>query len=221
MDLSRNPNTMIRALYEDRPHQYHEDGLRFRTLVQLSQHTDKSLEKKKLLAKTGKQREHRELFCTIDQWVSDFNALNMKNKPTEETKSSSSGEALESFAVPADENFVRCPFSQESFDKFFDNVEGCFMYRNAVKVLVSEKSNSSIYQKGKAAVDPDTEEKLEGLRYLIVYKPLIVDQWIQEGKAITLEEAIQRYESLGDTNLTDLLKQAAGEEDVENMFFVL
>lgn len=175
------------------------------------------------MSKMGKQREHRELYCTIEQWVSDFNALNLKNKPTEESKQGNTapGEAVEEFIIPADENFVRCPFSHESFDKFFDNVEGCFMYRNAVKVFVSNNSNSAIYQKGKPAMDPDTDDEIEGLRYLVVHKPLIVDQWIQEGKATTLEEAIQRFESLGDGALAEKLKQAAGEEDLEDIFFVV
>lgn len=197
--------------------------MRFRTLAQLTQHTDKFLEKKKVLAKAGKQREYREWYCTIDQWVSDFNALNLKNKPVEESKTVVPGETTEEFILPADENFVRCPFSNEAFEKFFDNTEGEFMYRNAVKVLVTESGNPSIYKQGKPAIDNESEEEIDGLRYVIVNKILIVDRWIQEGKASTLKDALSRYGSIGGSAvfLMEKLRSAAGEEDPEDVFVIL
>ena len=245
MDLNRSPDAMVKSLYEDRPHQYHEvnslavpiyhllliynifryykDGLRFRTYMQLSEHTDKSLEKKKLMAKIGKQREYREWYCTLDQWVSDFNALNIKNKEVEETKqNTSNGQATEEFIMPADDNFVRCPFSNEEFEKYFDSEDGEYMYRNAVKVFVTENGNLLIFKQGKPVYDPESEEEIDGLRYLVVQKLLIMDRWIQEGKAGTLKEAIERYESYGKSAsmLIEKLKSAAGEEDLEDIFVI-
>lgn len=200
--------------------------MRFRTYMQLSEHTDKSLEKKKLMAKMGKQREYREWYCTLDQWISDFNALNIKNKAVEETKENTNhGQATEEFIMPADDNFVRCPFSNEEFEKFFDSEDGEYMYRNAVKVLVTENGNPLIYKQGKQVYDPESEEKIEGLRYLIVQKLLIMDRWIQEGKAASLKEAIERYESYGSKSssmmLIEKLKSAAGDEDLEDIFVIL
>ena len=98
---------MLRALYSDRPHQFHEvipreetvtalliiiknsswiqDGLRFKTLASLQEHTNAFLERKKLLLKkkdNNSVRECREWYCSINQWVTDFNRLSVSSALT-------------------------------------------------------------------------------------------------------------------------------------------
>ena len=72
----------------------------------------------------------------------------------------------EEFVVPADENFTRCPVSKEAFETVWDDEEGAFMYRNAVKVLVTDAADKELF---KMALP--TEQT--GMGYLIVHKPLV------------------------------------------------
>ena len=72
----------------------------------------------------------------------------------------------EEFVVPADENFTRCPVSKEAFETVWDDEEGAFMYRNAVKVLVTDAADKDLF---KLALPTDQT----GMGYLIVHKPLV------------------------------------------------
>jgi hypothetical protein len=141
----------------------------------------------------------------------------LSHAPTSSTSSLSDGALLreKEYIVPADENFVRCPVSKETFDKFWDDDEGGLMYRNAVKVLVTETANKKLFDLGQ----PST---VEGIRYLIVRKPLIVDGWISSGLAATLSDTMERYQAMGkDGHSIKQLEIAAGYDYGNDIFVML
>eukprot|EP01031_Cornospumella_fuschlensis_P032832 gene32832-39697_t len=220
--LTRRPDGMVRALYGDRPHQFYDDGLRFRTLQELQDHTNKFLQRKILASKKqGKEvREYRELYCTIMQWVTDFNELNKHKSGDQESSLGANKESLvtEEFITPADEKFPRCPVSKEKFETYWDNDEGELMYKHAVKVLVTEAADSNIFNL--AAPIPDVQN---GVKYIIVHQLLVLNKWLQEGRAVTLKDAILRYENIGPKGLEYIhkMKAAAGEDEQDDDIFVL
>lgn len=60
------------------------------------------------------------------------------------------------------------------------------------------------------------------MRYLIVHKVLVLDSWLQSGKATTLSEALQRYATVpAALEVTKRLLAAAGEEENEDDVFVV
>eukprot|EP01034_Spumella_vulgaris_P027521 gene27521-34249_t len=241
-ELGRNPDGVLRALYGDRKFQFHEDGLRFTSALELKQHTDEYLERKKGLQKKkdAQYREYREWYCSSAQWVSDFNALSLSGGNSASgvsgeresgvitSSASNAPSALSSgveFIVPADEHFPRCPVSKEMFETFFDEEEGEMMFRNAAKVLVTSQYNEnnkstqgggrSLYESGK-----DTEDT--SVKYLIVHKLLVLDSWLSLGQAVTLQDAISRYQmSLGGGAMVESLRRAAGSDESEEDVFVL
>lgn len=233
---------MVNALYSDKPHQFHEDGLRFSSLTLLKQHTDKHMELKKMLQRRKEVREYREWYCTTAQWVTDFNALRLSGDVVAASSSGSSGGASavgggrgeggagagaggnsspgEEYVVPADEHFTRCPVSREVFECLWDEEEGEMMYRHAVKVLVTEAADPALY--GQAQPVPWAEDA--PVRYLIVHKLLVLDQWLSSGKAVPLQDACIRYKTSGAASgqqKADRLQSAVGEDEDEEDIFVL
>lgn len=111
------------------------------------------------------------------------------------------------------------------------------MFRNAVKVLVTEAADPALFKHAKAISTDQmmTETPVQGIehiRYMIVHKLLIMDRWLAEGKAATVKEAIQRYESLGEKGRDRIaalkVAVAAGsgeeevdDEDLEDVFTIL
>lgn len=59
----------------------------------------------------------------------------------EESKESSNhfSSTSSDILIPADENFLRCPISKESFNQVWDDENGEFMYKNACKILFITK----------------------------------------------------------------------------------
>jgi hypothetical protein len=129
---------------------------------------------------------------------------------------SGEGGETEEFIVPADENFNRCPVSKEVFEMVWDDEEGAYMFRNAVRVLVTEAADPVLYKLGQPTAQPD-------VNYLIVHKPLVMDGWLQAGRAETLKGAILRYEAMGKAEeVIEALTVAAGDdEDEEDVFVIL
>jgi hypothetical protein len=224
----------------------------------LQKHHDAYLERKKLLKKKKENkdiRESREWYCRLDQWISDFNSLTTKDNTnpnkqatsTTTTASSSSSASKQSsssgsqsnveFVLPADENFTRCPISREAFSTIWDDEEGEMMFRNAVKVLVTENSDPNLYKIAKPLLNNSTKEDEANnnnndqlslknrIRYLVVHKLLVMDRWLAEGKAANLKNALLRYESLGERGQETIsaLKSVVDEEeeDDEDIFVVL
>lgn len=135
----------------------------------------------------------------------------------------------EEFIVPADEHFTRCPISREVFEAFFDEEEGEFMYRNAAKLLVTESADAGLFKLGRATENKNSHEG-DIVRYLIVHKLLVLDNWLQSGKATSLSEALQRYQAAGTkvpaaieaaNRLKAAVAAAGDEEDEDDVFVVL
>lgn len=104
------------------------------------------------------------------------------------------------------------------------------MYRNAAKLLVTESADAVLFKLGRATDSKNTREG-DVVRYLIVHKLLVLDNWLQSGKATSLSEALQRYQAAGTkvpaaieaANRLKAAVTAAGdeEEDEEDVFVVL
>ncbi len=206
--------------------------MRFRTLLQLQQHTNAYIERKKLLQKKKDNkeiREFRELYCKLSQWISDFNALDKRKMSTDisdqggnsSVTGASGGTAKEDeeeFIIPADEHFQRCPISKERFECFWDDDEGELMYRHAVKILLTETADQDLFKLGR------TTEGDASVRYLIVHKLLVLDKWLTEGRTVTLSDALLRYEDIGEKGVEFAFKMklaAAGEQDDDDIFVLL
>lgn len=196
---------------------------------------------------------NREWYCKKSQWVSNFGAHPVggsKDSSAAEGggQSSSSwsggeggggsssaaksagaqggvgGSLSEEMVVPADEHFTRCPVSNEAFIPEWDDEEGDYMYRSAVKVLVSAASDGALFER----CQPTTQGQL---RYAIVHQLLVMDGWLASGKAVTVQEAVRRLQSgvaggVGDEEgggrAEQALQAALGEEDdAEDVFLVL
>jgi hypothetical protein len=185
---------------------------------------------------------HREWYCLQSQWVSDFGAhapeggqeaagesVQMAGGGAEGSSggggtlgsSSIPGALAEEMIVPADEHFTRCPVSNEAFIPEWDDEEGDYMYKNAVKVLVTATSDESLFDRCQPTAH-------EGLRYAIVHQLLVMDGWLASGKAITVQEAIRRLKGGSEgggqegQQVERALLSALGEEDdEEDVFLVL
>lgn len=168
---------------------------------------DAKSSKKGVLLKSREIR-HRQILPPASSWVTaPIHAAVEENLVSEV--------ASNDFVVLADEYFVRCPISKESFQKYWDNDERDFMYRNAVKVLISENGDASLYELGRPTSDPS-------VRYLIVRKSLIMDAWIQCGKALPFGDLLARFQSVpGQSELIAQLQHAASKEDPNKIFVIL
>lgn len=189
--------------------------------MELVKHTDACLTKKEMNRKQDQANERvcRQWYCTVLQWMTDFSALgggNSKNQGHGSALSSSSSMVTEEFVVPADEHFTRCPVSKEVFETVWDEDEGAFMYRNAVKILVTEVADSVLYR-----LALPTEQ--DGVQYMIVHKLLVLDGWLQSGRAETLTGATLRYEAMGrgSDTATALAAAAGDDEDADDVFVML
>lgn len=152
---------------------------------------------------------------SISLWTGS-GARSQDDKPSSLSKDSTKSGTVEEYIVPADENFVRCPITKEAFEKFWDDNEGEFMYRNAVKLLLTAHVDDYIYSLGRPTNSSD-------VRYMIVRKPLLVDSWIDSGKATTLPEAIKLYRSMGrdETFLNDLFRGSGETDEYDDVFVLL
>jgi hypothetical protein len=222
--VNRNDSKLrhiLRKFNQDRPFVYHEDAVRFTSREKLAKHIDSCFARKEIERKAliSGEMSHRQWYCSISQWVSDFNALEIKTKATnnitEEERNQSNSQAQQILPLPFDENFMRCPVSKESFERIFDDDEGEWMYKNAAKVLVSEAADPSIYKLGQPTIEPT-------IRYLIVHKQLVLDDWLNSGRASSLQGAKERYEAMGNSNdiFIKTLEKAADDEDVFVMLII-
>ena len=194
--------------------------MRFKTLVELVKHTDACLTKKETHRKQelASERVCRQWYCTVLQWMTDFSALvggKNKGQALGVVPPGSSSTVTEEFVVPADEYFTRCPVSKEVFETVWDEDEGAFMYRNAVKVLVTEAADAALYRLALPTDHP-------GVQYMIVHKILVLDGWLQSGRAETLAGATLRYEAMGRGSETaSALAAAAGDDEDDDDVFVM
>ncbi len=176
--------------------------------------------------KDQRERLCREWNCTLEQWVTNFGELKKVQVVSNQIGTSTSN-GDEEYIVPADEHFVRCPISHEIFQQDWDYEAGENIFHNAVRVLVTEAGDPNILKVAETIfVDtPSGISTVDGVKYLIVHKPLVMDRWLAEGKAKTLLEVLQHLKeqqhSTFAIDLIDRLVQAAGDDDEEDVFVIL
>lgn len=221
-ELNKKPIRAVQQLYTDRPHQYMEDGVRFKTLQELVSHTDTSLTRKEALKKKelGGEKSYRIWYEKASQWLletpkenvnpkNDFNIENANNGLQQST-------TKETYVVPADESFPRCVICKELFETIWDQDEGELYCNNAVKLLVTEKSNSNLYKEC-------SETPHELVRYCIVHMDgCSLAEYLEQGRVDTLKKAKSRYKHMKNVNnetYADMLTIGAGGEDDEDDIF--
>jgi hypothetical protein len=180
-------------------------------------------------------RSSRQWYLDAAQWVTDCGALgggagagagngDIKTEASGGAGGAGSGarpsaapevDEDEEMVVPADENFARCPVSNEVFQTVWDDEEGDVMYRNAVKVLLTEEADADLY-----AVSQNTSQP--GVRYALVHKRMALDGWLAAGKAVCLKDAmaLRRKQPTG-LQLPDYAKAGNVDEDEDDVFVVL
>lgn len=159
------------------------------------------------------------------QWVTDCGALgtggaggsgaSLSGRPDKGGPSSGAPvfDDDEEMVVPADENFPRCPVSNEVFEPIWDNEEGDFMYRNAVKVLLTEEADPKLYSKSQNTHQP-------GVRYALIHKRMALDGWLEIGKAISLKDAMLLRKS-NPIGMADYAAAGNVDEDEDDVFVIL
>ena len=130
------------------------------------------------------------------------------------------------YSVPADELFVRCPVSKNLFAQRWDDEEGEMLYVNAVKIFVTASADAAIFKLGK-----ETDQANPGMRYLIVDKAMVLNPWLENGKASSVRNAIERYETMVQgrpsgtespySKFLEALRTVAANEDEEHTFVML
>ena len=234
VELGRPPLDPLRKLNTDRPFRWPEDGVRFKTQIELNAYIDIYAEKRRVAMRLEQSGtiQHREWYCHLDVWVSnlkgegaDMSSDGAGGAGAAGNKKSGGGKAGaaaasggKEFIVPADEHFTRCPVSKEEFETVWNDEEGEFMYRHAVKVLVTAAADAAVYKLGQ----PTSQASV---RYIVAHKRLVVDEWIGAGKAATLGDAVQRYQAMSSAasrpELVQALRKAAGEGEDEEAVFVM
>ncbi len=244
--LNRPKDFALQGLYMTRRHQYQEDAARFRSQKELDNYIDVSTIRKikvKTLLSSGVLFS-RQWYYQTHTWCEDFDdVVSTIDQSIEAGEAGSSHLAKEGssngvsaqnqtkldddgwqYTVPADEHFIRCPVSKNKFVQKWDDDEGEMLYMNAVKVFVTEAADSAIFNIGQP-----TEH--EGTHYLIVDKTLVLDPWRENGKAASVQDAIERYQtmlaSIDDNkeasyeDYIQSLKIVGAEEDCEHCFTML
>jgi hypothetical protein len=231
-ELTRNPAEALRGLYAERPFRWPEDGVRFKSQLQLNAYIDVYAEKRRAALRVEQSGviARREWYCSLRAWISstksgasDADADGGTGGGAVAGGIGANGKASahdtgKEFIVPADEHFTRCPVSKETFETLWNDEEGEFMYKHAARVLVTPAADAAVFKMGQ----PTNQA---GVRYIIAHKRLVVDEWLDVGKAATLGDAIKRYEAMGSGSAkasVQALKLAAGEgEDEEGVFVML
>ncbi len=160
-------------------------------------------------------RQSRQWYCTVDQWITEFDSLTTNKHGSITAESQNNAVALEQFVVPVDEDFPRCPISGEPFVRSEDE-DGEELYRDAVKVLVTPRT-PHIFEKSHPL--GHMMDDIDSMRYMIVHKTLVMDSWLREGKSTTLEEVFKHPSCCGLNR--DLLKKAATDEQDDDEIFVM
>jgi len=254
--LNLNKDFALRALYLERRYQFQDDGLRFRSQTELETYIDDSAQRKlkvNTIVAAGVMQS-RQWYASVSDWCEEFESLvpeldksiNMAllactsgsrdggkkghgsgtDKASIGSAAGDEGEDKWVYAVPADELFVRCPVSKNLFVQRWDDDEGEMLYNNAAKVFVTEGADANIFKLGQ----PVHAEHPQ-VRYLIVDKTMVLNPWLENGKASCVRDAAERYESMVQgredgaespyTKYLAALREVAAEEDEEHTFTML
>jgi hypothetical protein len=201
--------------------------MRFKSQAELAAHLDDLF-----IRNQSRQRKEgrsvRQWYIKESQWITDCGVFST-GEETERSKAATPSPAdgagddtqqEEEMVVPADEHFTRCPVSHEAFMPEWDEEEGDFMYRHAVKVLITAKADNSLFK-----VSQSTGHPL--IRYAIVHQNLVMDGWQSSGKAVTLADGlVLASKQHGDGSdvyrtIVNAFMAAAGEDEDTNDIFVL
>ena len=226
----------LQGLYVLRKYQFQEDGVRFVSQAALDAYVDTYASKKLMQRLTSKVIKRRPWFCSEEAWQLDYgvtvaaaldeallaaasaddgDAIIKPAGASADAAKIAAEESSQEYSVLADEMFTRCPVSRERFVSTFDEDSGDMWYKQAAKVFVTAAADVTVFNLGKDTVHPK-------IRYVIVNKPLVLDSWIEVGKAAKFGNTVERYEAMGGEygeKIMDL-KTAAGGED-EDMCFVM
>jgi len=203
----------LQALVGARPFVSRQDGQRFRTEVKLAEHLDLlyARNRERTRVEDMGERVFRPPFCQVSQWVTDFNKLQVQTGAEAEEaavarQTSLDGlQADEERVLLADDFFPRCPVSKEVFEHIWDDEDGDIYYRNAVKVLLSEGADPQLFKNSRPTARP-------AVRYCIVHKTLVLDGWLEAGRATVLRNAVERYQAVGKGDLASELLAAGGAD---------
>ncbi len=238
-ELGRNPEFPVKALYNNRPYQAPDTAVRFKTSAELMKFTDLKLENKKKekeLNSNGENRYYRQWYSSVHVWVSNLklgattglgvssmnkDRSNMNNINTNDNSSTTSA-STKKYICTADDLFVRCPISKEAFETVWDQSRGELIYVNAVKVYLNDKCDDKLYKLAQLASSSATNN----VKYMIVNKLLVMDGWINDGRASTFKEIINRYGLMGrkkenDSYLMNIQACIDDEGEDEEECFVL
>jgi len=243
--LSLNKDFALRALYMERRYQFQDDGLRFRLQSELESYLDASAQRKlkiKTIVATGVMQS-RQWFASVSDWCEEHDSLvseqdksihaalqactaGDRTKRGMAVQANTEAEDTWTYVVPADEMFVRCPVSKNLFQQRWDDDEGEMLYANAAKVFVTAGADENIFKLGQPA-----RADLPCVRYLIVDKTMVLNPWLENGKASCVRDAVERYESMVQgreagaispyTQYLAALREAAADEDEEHTFTML
>jgi hypothetical protein len=183
----------------------YQDGIRFNSQSSLARHLD-YLFKKSSGERTEKRLEHRSWYGTVNVWMEVGGNVDNGDDRGDSSGGAALGEEEDVYVASFDEHFTRCPVSREMFETYWDDEEGGLMFRNAVKVLVTELGDKSVF-----AVSKPTE--VDGVRYCVVHKLLVLDGWVAGGKAVRLS----CFEEAGSK---EKFVEAAGDDDDEDVFVI-
>ena len=238
-ELGRNPEFPVKALYNNRPYQAPDTAVRFKTSAELMKFTDLKLESKKKekeLNTNGESKYYRQWYCSVQVWASNLklgattglgvssiskDRGNMNNIHAND-KTNTTSAATKKYICTADDLFVRCPISKEAFETVWDQSRGELIYVNAVKVYLNDKCDEKMYKLAQLASSSATNN----LKYMIVNKLLVMDGWINDGRASTFKEIINRYGLMGrrkenDSYLMNIQTCIDDEGEDEEECFVL
>jgi len=251
--LSLNKEYALRGLYMERRYQFQDDGLRFRLQTQLETYLDSSVQRKQKINTivAAGVMQSRQWFASVLDWCEEHDSLasdvdrsitaallactageggGKKGSGADKAEKTGNGAEAEEdtwvYTVPADEMFVRCPVSKNLFQQRWDDDEGEMLYNNAAKVFVTAGADANIFKMGQPV-----HAEYPGVRYLIVDKTMVLNAWLENGKASCVRDAVERYESMvqGREENTDspyteylaALRDAAADEDEEHTFTML
>lgn len=177
-DLGRRVPAHVHALYGALEHVSRQDGLRFSSAVRLNEHLDDLAAKAR--AKKEAEQPYRDWYCSSEQWITDFGRLRNEE---EEADFQLEQEEPEELMVKADEHFPKCPISGETFLTIMDDEHGEWVYRNAVRVLLDEGADPSLFR-GKAqplSQDEASPDISKEYRYVIVSR-MVFEAWRAQGR---------------------------------------
>jgi hypothetical protein len=213
----------LQALMGSRPFVSRQDGQRFKTEIELAAHLDAlfARNRERTRVETMGKVVFRPPFCQLGAWVTDFNKLKVQTAEGGEEGAAGAGAALDGLQADeervllADEYFTRCPVSKEVFEDIWDYEDGDIYYRNAVKILLAEVADPQLFKNSRPTSRPS-------VRYCIVHKSLVLDGWLEAGRATVLRNAVERYQAVGQNELAaDLLAAAGADEAAQDDVFVL